>query len=126
MPAYIMYHIHDAAKYYEFEIPKRGGGTPRIKAPEPRLQLLQRRLANLLYLCLEDIDKVGTPRRPLSHGFARSLSIVTNASAHKRRRYVLNPDLKDFFSSVNFGRLRGVLMKDKRFELHPKVATVVT
>jgi hypothetical protein len=123
--AYIIYQIPDAAKYTEFEIPKRGGGTRNIKAPEPRLRLLQRRLANLLYLCLADIDKAGTPRRPLSHGFARSLSIVTNATAHKRRRYVLNLDLKDFFPSINFGRLRGILMKDKRFELHPKVATII-
>ncbi|MER8376264.1 retron Ec67 family RNA-directed DNA polymerase/endonuclease [Mesorhizobium sp. M1406] len=123
--AYIIYKVPDAKKYSEFEIPKRGGGTRKIKAPEPRLKVLQRRLANLLYLCLADIDKEGAPRRPLSHGFTPSLSIVTNASAHKRRRYVLNLDLKDFFPSINFGRLRGMLMKDKRFELHPKVATVV-
>lgn len=123
--AYIIYQIAETAKYTEFDIPKRGGGTRKIKAPEPRLRLLQRKLANLLYLCLADIDKAGTPRRPLSHGFARSLSIVTNAAVHKRRRYVLNLDLKDFFPSINFGRLRGILIKDRRFELHPKVATIV-
>jgi len=123
--AYILYKIADTEKYTEFDIPKRSGGVRKIKAPESRLKKLQRRLANLLYLCLADIDKNGTPRRPLSHGFARSLSIVTNASAHKRRRYVLNLDLKDFFPSINFGRVRGILMKDKRFELEAKVATVI-
>jgi RNA-directed DNA polymerase len=123
--SYILYKIPDGAKYSEFEIVKRSGGTRKIKAPERRLKALQRRLANLLYRCLSEIDKSGSPRRPLSHGFARSLSIVTNASAHKRRRYVLNLDLKDFFPTINFGRVRGVLMKDKRFELEPKAATVI-
>lgn len=123
--AYIIYRIPETAKYTEFEIPKRGGGTRKIKAPRPSLRLLQRRLANLLYLCLADIDKIGTPRHPLSHGFSRSLSIITNAAEHKRKRYVLNLDLQDFFPSINFGRLRGMLIKDKRFELHPKVATII-
>jgi RNA-directed DNA polymerase len=123
--SYILYKIPDAAKYHEFEIPKRNGGTRKIKAPQPHLKALQRRLANLLYLSLLEIEKNGSPRRALSHGFARSLSIVTNASAHKRRRYVLNLDLKDFFPSINFGRVRGMLIKDKRFELQSKVATVI-
>jgi RNA-directed DNA polymerase len=122
---YILYVMSDSQKYSEFEIPKRNGGTRKIKAPEVRLKLLQRRLANLLYLCLADIDKSGTLRRPLAHGFARSLSIVTNASVHRRRRYVLNLDLKDFFPSINFGRVRGMLIKDKRFELDTDVATVI-
>lgn len=123
--AYILYLMPAASKYAEFEIPKRSGGMRRITAPAHKLKLLQRRLANLLYLCLADIDKAGKPRRALSHGFARSLSIVTNAGVHKRRRYVLNLDLKEFFPSINFGRVRGMLMKDKRFELEPKVATVI-
>lgn len=123
--AYILYRLPSAAKYTEFEIPKRSGGKRKIKAPVPRLKTLQRRLANLLYLCLADIEKSSSPRRPLSHGFARSLSIITNASAHKRRRYVLNLDLKDFFPTINFGRVRGLLIKDNRFGLQPKVATVI-
>lgn len=123
--SYILYKIPDTAKYSEFEIAKRNGGSRKIKAPQPHLKALQRRLANLLYLCLSEIEKGGSPRRALSHGFARSLSIVTNASAHKRRRYVLNLDLKDFFPSINFGRVRGMLIKDKRFALEPKVATVI-
>ena len=123
--AYILYRMPDAQKYTEFEIPKRSGDMRKILAPDVKLKLLQRRVANLLYLCLADIDKAGRPRRPVSHGFARSLSIVTNASVHKRRRYVLNLDLKDFFPSINFGRVRGMLMKDKRFQLDAKVATVI-
>src|SRR5690606_10472469 len=64
-------------------------------------------------------------RRSLAHGFERRRSIVTNASLHKRRRYVLNLDLEDFFPSFNFGRIRGFFIKDKHFGLDEKVATVL-
>ncbi|AMK23500.1 retron Ec67 family RNA-directed DNA polymerase/endonuclease [Sphingobium sp. TKS] len=123
--AYLLYHLPSAQKYTTFTIPKRDGTPRQILAPTPKLKLLQRRLANVLYLALADIDKAGAPRRQLSHGFAKHLSIVTNAAVHKRRRYVLNLDLKDFFPSINFGRVRGMFIKDKRFGLDPKVATLI-
>lgn len=123
--SYILYKMAPASKYVEFEIAKRSGGKRKISAPVPKLKLLQRHLANILYQYLLDIEKLNKPRRPLSHGFAKSLSIVTNASVHKRRRYVLNFDLKDFFPSIHFGRVRGVLIKDKRFELNKDVATAI-
>jgi retron-type reverse transcriptase len=123
--SYLIYHLPSAAKYAAFTIPKRDGTPRQIPAPTPKLRLLQRRLANVLYLALADIDKAGTRRRPLSHGFAEHLSIVTNAAVHGRRRYVLNLDLKDFFPSINFGRVRGVFINDKRFGLHHKVATLI-
>ncbi|MCK1756123.1 RNA-directed DNA polymerase [Bradyrhizobium sp. 137] len=122
---YILYKIPDSAKYTTFAIAKRSGGLREIKAPIPHLKTLQRRLANLLNSCLVEIENAGERRRPISHGFVPSLSIITNASAHKGRRYVLNLDLEQFFPSINFGRVRGVLIRDKRFELDPKVATVV-
>lgn len=123
--AYLLYHLPPAQKYTAFDIPKRNGTPRAILAPTPKLKLLQRRLANFLYLALADIDKTGAPRRQLSHGFAKHLSIVTNAAVHKRRRYVLNLDLKDFFPSINFGRVRGMFIKDKRFALDPKIATLI-
>jgi RNA-directed DNA polymerase len=124
--AFVLYKVPNTKKYTSFEIPKRGGGKRLIKAPEPRLALLQRRLANLLYDCVDEL-KLGTPplRRSLAHGFERRRSIVTNANLHKRRRYVLNLDLKDFFPSINFGRVRGFLLKDKHFALQPRVATII-
>ena len=124
--SYVLYKIPEANKYVSFDIPKRGGGKRHIKAPEPRLALLQRRLANLLYDCLDELKKGAPPaRRSLAHGFERKRSIVTNANLHKRRRYVLNLDLEDFFPSINFGRVRGFFLKDKHFSLDPKVATIV-
>ena len=125
---YVLYKRPEAQKYHSFEISKRSGGVREINAPEPRLKMLQRRLANVLYSCIAEAEKNNPPRRPLSHGFERSKpprSIFTNASVHKNRRYVLNLDLEDFFPSFNFGRVRGFIIKDKRFELNEKIATVI-
>ena len=39
--------------------------------------------------------------------------------------WVLNMDLMDFFPSINFGRVRGFLVKNKHFTLQPATATVL-
>ena len=92
--------------------------------PIPQLKTLQRRLANVLYACRAEID-ADSDRRPLSHGFRRNLSIITNARQHKRRRYVLTLDLQDFFPTFNFGRVRGFFLRNNSFKLNDKVATLV-
>ena len=61
----------------------------------------------------------------LAHGFKRGRSIVTNATKHKRRRFVFNIDIKNFFGTINFGRVRGFFIKNADFALHPSVATIV-
>ena len=123
--SYVLYKVPSAAKYTSFEIPKRDGTKRLIRAPAPQLRLLQRRLANLLYRCLAEIEKGNPGRRSLAHGFAAGRSIATNATLHKRRRYVLNLDLEDFFPSFNFGRVRGFFIKDRYFALEEKVATII-
>ncbi|SFM04669.1 retron Ec67 family RNA-directed DNA polymerase/endonuclease [Methylobacterium pseudosasicola] len=123
--SYILYKSNSAARYTEFQIPKRKGGTRTIKAPEPKLKLLQTRLAEILYNYLDGIEEKKKPFKAVSHGFAEGKSIITNAAVHKRRRYVLNIDLEDFFPTINFGRVRGVFIKDRRFEFDPKIATII-
>jgi RNA-directed DNA polymerase len=123
--SFVLYKLPDSKKYTLFEVPKRDGGKRQIKAPEASMSLLQRRLATLLTECLEELKKAKPPRRPLAHGFEKDRSIITNAQLHKRRRYVFNLDLADFFPSINFGRVRGFFLKDKSFELKPPVATVL-
>ncbi|MGD9828365.1 MAG: retron Ec67 family RNA-directed DNA polymerase/endonuclease [Hyphomicrobiaceae bacterium] len=122
--AFLVYKLPPSQKYRTFDIPKRNGGMRTISAPEPRLKTLQKRLANVLYACRDEIDKAsGLP--PLSHGFRKKHSIVTNARPHKRRRHVLNLDLQDFFPSFNFGRVRGFFSKNRHFALNEKIATLV-
>lgn len=123
--AYLLYRMPASAKYVVFSVPKRDGGMRVIQAPCPQLKLLQRNLANLLQDCWEEIclDK-GHPDT-LAHGFKRRRTIVTNARAHRGRRFVFNTDLKDFFPSINFGRVRGFFLKNSSFALCPTVATVI-
>lgn len=122
--SYIIYKIPDAQKYSKFKIPKRGGGEREISAPTAQLKRLQRHLANALYACRDEID-ANSGQRSLSHGYRRKHSIITNARRHKRRRYVLNLDLQDFFPTLNFGRVRGFFIHNNDFKLHEKVATII-
>lgn len=122
--AYILYRLPAEKKYTKFSIPKKSGGEREICAPIEPLKLLQRHLANIIYACRDQID-AAHKRRPLSHGFRKKLSIITNARNHKRRRYVLNLDLQDFFPSFNFGRVRGFFITNNDFGFNPKVATLI-
>lgn len=123
--SFILYKKNGASKYKQFDIPKRHGGTRQICAPMPELKLLQRRLSDLLQNCVEEINAINSQDDQISHGFKRKRSIITNAKEHRNRKYVFNVDLTDFFGSINFGRVRGFLMKDKNFSLHADVATVL-
>jgi RNA-directed DNA polymerase len=96
-----------------------------VAAPSDQLKGLQSRVADLLYDCCSEIDAQTPIRKPISHGFRRSRSIVTNGKPHTNRRYVLNLDLENFFPSINFGRVRGFFIKNWDFSLNPKVATVL-
>ncbi|EPX81460.1 retron Ec67 family RNA-directed DNA polymerase/endonuclease [Litoreibacter arenae] len=125
--SYILYKIPDESKYMEFEIPKATKGVRKISAPIPELKLAQSRLAHVLQDCLAEIEKgqASGENCIISHGFKRHLSISTNGARHVNRKWVLNFDLKDFFPSINFGRVRGFFMKNKHFLLDEKVATIV-
>jgi retron-type reverse transcriptase len=123
--SYILYVKSPQSKYRSFEIRKRSGGARQINAPIPELMLLQRKLSDLLQECVEDINKLNNRKDQLAHGFKRGRSIITNATKHRKRRYVLNIDLQDFFGTINFGRVRGFFIKDKNFALQPNVATVL-
>ena len=100
--SYLIYKQSDQLKYSDFTIPKRSGGVRIISAPLGGLKILQRRLADLLQDCLDEINdstNLATPERSFGyayHGFARKLSIRTNARNHRNRRYVFNIDLEDF------------------------------
>ena len=83
--SYLLYVRTEAGKYKTFDIPKRGGSTRQIAAPADELKLLQRRLADLLQNCSDEINKASKrsdddehPDR-IAHGFKRKRSIVTNA-----------------------------------------------
>lgn len=121
---YLLYKLPEAAKYSIFQIPKRSGGTREIRAPEPKLKLLQQHLAEYLSECLKEIESGNGLDSP-AHGFKAGRSIFTNAQIHKKRRFVLNVDLRDFFTTIHFGRVKGYFEKSKEFQLAPNVALAI-
>lgn len=123
--SYILYKIKDKDKYTEFCIPKKSGGVRQIKAPVDQLKKLQRRLADLLNQCYDEINKKGKQKKSISHGFRKKHSIITNANKHKNKRHVFNIDLEDFFPSIHFGRIQGFFLKNEHFQLKPEVATTI-
>lgn len=74
---------------------------------------------------MQEINAARQLKDRTAHGFKRKRSIITNARQHRHRRWVFNLDLEEFFPSINFGRVRGFFLKNRDFELHPDVATVL-
>lgn len=91
----------DSNFYNEFSIKKKSGGERKILAPNFRLKYVQRKLAYVLSLIY-----LG---RPSVHGFRQGKNIVTNAESHVNKKSVFNIDLEDFFPTIHFGRVRGIL-----------------
>jgi len=105
-----------AANYKCFNFNKKNGKVRIICAPNSSVKILQKKLLYILELNAEirRIDPV--------HGFKKDRSILTNAKTHFGCKETLNFDLKDFFPSINFGRVRGLFMSDY-FGFNNTVAT---
>jgi retron-type reverse transcriptase len=88
--------------YVTFAIPKRRGGERLIMAPKRRLKAVQRALNALL------VSKL--PVSSYAHGFRPKRSVRSNAQPHVGKRVVLRLDLREFFPSIHFGRVRGLLV----------------
>src|SRR5262249_54344595 len=88
--------------YTSFAIPKRSGGERLIMAPKRRLKALERKLVERLVRRLAGSEQ--------AHGFRAGRSVRTGAERHVGRRVLLQMDLKDFFPSVTFARVRGLLI----------------
>jgi hypothetical protein len=113
---FICYKRTHELKYKSFEIPKKRGGLRKIDSPQKGLRVVQQKLAELL---AENLDF-----KPCVQGFIKKRGVLPNATLHKKSTWVLNVDIKDFFGSINFGRVRAVFIA-KPFEIHPDVATVI-
>ncbi len=86
--------------YKSFEIPKRSGGTRLIWAPKPQIKKAQRWiLQNILELL---------PVHGSAHGFLPERSILTNAKPHVNSQCLIRMDIKDFFPTITFTRVKGI------------------
>ena len=100
--------------YHRYEVPKKVGGTRLISAPKPSLAAVQRAVQ------LEILSKIEL--EPEAHGFVPGRSTLTNAAPHVRKKVVINMDLRDFFPTVSFLRVRGMF---RSFGYSGSVATML-
>lgn len=113
---YHLYVVPPNKRYRSFQISKRSGGTRGILAPATALKIIQQKLNQVL--------QVAYKPKPQAHGFLPGKSIVTNARIHPKQKFILNVDIRDFFPSINFGRVRGMFMAAP-YTLSPEVATIL-
>ncbi len=86
--------------YQRFRIPKKTGGYRTLSAPMPRLKRAQ-------YWLLDTVLEKVEPHEA-AHGFRIGRSILTNAAPHQKQAVVINLDLKDFFPSISYRRVKGL------------------
>lgn len=113
---WLTYHRRGATvvHYHRYSIAKKTGGVRYISAPKAALKEAQAWvLRNILALL---------PPEDMAHGFIPLRSIVTNASAHVNKTVVINLDMKDFFPSIAFRRVKGLF---EAFGYSEHVATVL-
>lgn len=84
-------------RYYIFDVPKKNGDRRIIHSPKGELKAILKCISLIL-------DCVFTPH-PAATGFITGKSIVDNAMLHCGNNYVFNLDLKDFFPSIEIGRI---------------------
>jgi retron-type reverse transcriptase len=113
---WLAYHAEAPTRthYVYFEVPKRSGGTRLLSAPHEELKKAQR------WILEQVLDRL--PVTAPAHGFVAGRSVVSNALCHIGRDVVVNCDLKDFFPTITFPRVRGVF---EAIGYSPAVATVL-
>lgn len=113
---YYVYKRDLATQYKQFQIKKRSGGARIIKAPATNLKIIQRSI-------VRELERL-VRFKPCVTGFVKGRDIKRNAVLHVGQRHVLNVDLQDFFNTINYGRVYGLLTK-KPYGIAPKVAAAI-
>ena len=100
--------------YTRFEIPKRAGGSRLISSPKPKMRVAQS------WINLNVLAKLS----PSEYCFAYrpKKSIVDNANQHVKKKVIIKLDIKDFFPSITFNRVRGYF---EYLGYNPGVSTVL-
>ncbi len=109
---------HAFHRYRQFKIKKKSGDFRQITAPRNQSFMI------LLQSVNEILKSIYTPSE-YAMGFTENRSVVTNAAVHRGQNYVFNIDLKDFFPSVEQGRVMKRLTLAP-FNFSPQIALVVS
>ena len=113
---WLAYHrdVDSGTHYKRWLVPKRDG-TPRlISAPKPDLKAAQR------WITREVTEHL--PVHGAAHGFLVGRSIVTNATIHAGANVLVKMDIKGFYPTVTWRRVKGLL---RRAGLGEQVATLM-
>lgn len=102
---WLAYHreVDTRTHYHRWTVPKRDGGQRLISAPKPELKRSQQWIARNITEHL--------PVHGAVHGFMPGRSTVTNAAVHSGAEVVIKLDIKDFYPSVTFPRVKGLFRK---------------
>lgn len=115
-PGVLKSHLYGGSAYSVFLIPKKTGGTRTIQSPGRLRRSIQKKLLPVF----DEAYRVSD----FAHGFVAGRNVKSNAQPHVRGKTLINVDLQDFFSSITFMRVRGLLLKPP-FGLHWNVANIV-
>lgn len=99
---HLLYGLPNSFKYNTFQITKKNGLSRTINSPNEELKVIQAKLK-------DDLLKL-YGNKGCVHGFVKGKSILSNATAHLKKQVLINIDLKDFFSTIHFGRVRGMFL----------------
>ena len=106
--------VSTTSHYHRFTIPKKTGGERVISAPHRRLKALQH------WILEHVLEPIALAEQ--AHGFVPGRSTVSNALPHVGAAIVVNVDLKDFFPTVTYRRVKGLY---KKLGYSEEVATVL-
>lgn len=84
--------------YHRFQIPKKRGGMRNVSAPKTKLRRAQRWVLESILTKL--------PVHEAAAAFIPGTSTAQNAARHNGKALVIRVDLKDFFPSIGFNRVR--------------------
>jgi RNA-directed DNA polymerase len=95
--------VSTTSHYHRFTIPKRTGGERLISAPHKKLKAAQH------WILEQVLEPLALAEQ--AHGFVPGRSTVSNAVPHLGAAVVVNVDLRDFFPTVTYRRVKGLYRK---------------
>ncbi len=105
----------DTGSHYQYwTIPKRDGGQRLISSPKPILKKTQR------WILRQIAERL--PVHGAAHGFLPGRSVYSNAAVHAGARQIIKFDIRHFYPTVTWRRVKGLFRKGGYGE---QVATVL-
>jgi hypothetical protein len=86
--------------YVDFQIAKARGGKRTISAPRAPLRAIQRQIHTQIL--------ARVPTHEAAHGFVQGRSTLSNAVPHVGAALLLKTDIREFFPTIHYWRVRGM------------------